>query len=429
MHPVKNTHQEMFVISLISVMIVYLLSSSVYAQPLAEGHDKFLGNIVGYSGAPDNFLDYWNQVTPENSGKWGSAEPSRDNPSWGSLDNMMQFALDNEIPFRYHCLVWGQQQPSWISSLSEAEQREEVEEYIQAVAYRYPETNFVDVVNEPLHAPPPYKDAIGGDGETGWDWVIWSFEKARNSFPETTELHLNDYGILGNSSATRNYLVIINLLRDRGLIDGIGVQGHFLESTSASTIQANLDRLAETGLPIYVTEYDVNLADDQDQLEVYQEQFPVLWEHPNVRGITLWGYIEGQIWRAEAWLVSTEGVERPALQWLRNYLSGDMDVKEFQSYPTGFRLEQNYPNPFNPVTRIPFELDQAGEIQIEIINAAGQSIQTLANGSFPEGVHTVTWNGRDSSGNHAPSGVYFYQLQSRNAKSVQKQTRKMVLLQ
>jgi hypothetical protein len=34
------------------------------------------------------------------------------------------------------------------------------------------------------YAPPSYKDAIAGDGATGWDWVIWSFEQARKGIPE-----------------------------------------------------------------------------------------------------------------------------------------------------------------------------------------------------------------------------------------------------
>ena len=51
-----------------------------------------------------------------------------------------------------------------------ASQREEVEEWIRLVGERYPDMDFVDVVNEPLNAPPPFMNALGGNGETGWDW-------------------------------------------------------------------------------------------------------------------------------------------------------------------------------------------------------------------------------------------------------------------
>ena len=63
-----------------------------------------------------------------------------------------------------------------------------------------------DVVNEPLHAQPSYKNALGGDGSTGWDWVIESFELANQYCGGT--LLINDYGIVNDSSAASNYLQI-----------------------------------------------------------------------------------------------------------------------------------------------------------------------------------------------------------------------------
>jgi hypothetical protein len=50
--------------------LLTILSLHLSAQ-LAEGKCKFLGNIIA-SSVPTNFNDYWNQVTPENAGKWGS---------------------------------------------------------------------------------------------------------------------------------------------------------------------------------------------------------------------------------------------------------------------------------------------------------------------------------------------------------------------
>lgn len=180
------------------------------------------------------------------------------------------------------------------------------------------------MVNEPLHAPASYKDAPGGDGSTGWDWVIRSFELARQYC--NGQLILNEYGIVNDGNLTGDYLEIINLRNDRGLIDAIGVQAHAfnLEAYEVSEIENNLSRLQATGLPIYPSEVDLR-GDDTLQLERYQEKFPTLWDHPGVKGITLWGYIQGQIWQSEAWLVSSGSsgaLERPAMQWLMEYGSG-----------------------------------------------------------------------------------------------------------
>lgn len=156
--------------------------------------DKFLGNIYSPSQV-ENFEYYWNCVTPENAGKWGSVEGTRDQMNWSSLDAAYALARDNGFCFNFHVLIWGAQQPAWISELSPEEQLEEIQEWFQAVAERYSFTespfDVVQVVNEPLHQPPDgqegranYIEALGGAGETGWDWVITAFELARQIFPE-----------------------------------------------------------------------------------------------------------------------------------------------------------------------------------------------------------------------------------------------------
>ncbi|MDP2885783.1 MAG: endo-1,4-beta-xylanase [Ignavibacteria bacterium] len=310
-----------------------LLPNHSFAQPLAKGKDKFLGCATN-SFLYRNLALYWNQVTPGNDGKWGRVESSRGQYNWTNLDLIYDFATQRNIPFKHHVLVWGSQQPSWIAGLDSANQRAAVESWIRAVGQRYTKTSFVDVVNEPFHPPlPSYKNALGGDGTTGWDWVITAFQLARQYCAPGVKLHLNEYNVLHSNTATTNYLTVINLLKDRGLIDGIGVQGHYFEfrsdmSSSSSyvydiaTIKANLNRLTATGLPVYITEFDIDEPNDANQLAQYKIYFPIFWTNPGVKGITLWGYIDGDIWtdHPNTYLIRYDGSERPALQWLRNYI-------------------------------------------------------------------------------------------------------------
>jgi endo-1,4-beta-xylanase len=278
---------------------------------------KFLGNIVG-SYAPSNFSAYWNQVTSENGGKWGSVESSRDRMDWTQADTAYNYAKSNGFQYKFHTLIWGSQQPGWITSLSSNAQKEEVLEWMDAVAAKYGDADFVDVVNEPLHAPPAYKNAIGGNGSSGWDWVIWSFREARKRF--SGKLLINEYGIISDPNAASNYLTIIKLLQAQNLIDGIGIQCHQfnVDNASNSTMKTVLDRLAATGLPIYVSELDIT-GDDRTQLERYKAKFPVLWEHASVKGITLWGWKQGECWKDGTYLLNSSGSERPALTWLKEY--------------------------------------------------------------------------------------------------------------
>ena len=285
----------------------------------ATTHAKFLGNIVDASNT--NFDKYWNQVTPENSGKWESVEPSRDGYNWNKLDQAYNFAKSRGYPFKHHTFVWGSQEPSWLGSLTDYQRAQEVEELIRDTCARYPNMDMIDVVNEPLHAPSNARWGLGGSGSTGWDWVVRSFELARQYCPNS-KLLLNDYGIINDRSKATEYRNIVNILKARGLIDGVGLQSHSfsLLNYSASTLKGNLDYLAQAGVPIYISEWDID-AYDQTQLQQYQEKFPVVWEHPSVVGVTIWGYVQGLTWMTNSGLMNSNGSERPALTWLKNYVS------------------------------------------------------------------------------------------------------------
>ena len=314
-----------------------------------SGDDRFLGGVNQF-GDP-MFTQFFNQVTPENAGKWGSAaglartEPMR----WENLDASYDFAQANDFPLNFHVLVWGNQQPTWMASLPPEEQLSEIDQWFAAVAARYPDIDWIQVVNEPLHDPPDcehpvnqgnacpasgdYLQALGGyDGDdgTGWDWVLNAFRLARQHFGPDAKLMINDYSITNSNAATTEYLEIIEILQSEDLIDVIGVQGHaFSTGGDMAVIGANLDRLAATGLPIHVTELDIDgLAEggvpgDEVQLADYRRIFPTFWEHPAVEGITLWGWREPNHWRnaQNAPIVLSTGELKPAAHWLLSYVN------------------------------------------------------------------------------------------------------------
>ena len=209
------------------------------------------------------------------------------------------------------------------------------------MAAKYPAMDYIDVVNEPLHNAPngmlpwgatvknvDYAKALGGAGATGWDWIIKSFRMARKYFPNS-KLIINEYSVINSSTETQKYIKIIKLLQAEGLIDGIGEQAHAFTTagTSAATLKANLDALATTGLPIYLTEMDIDGATDLIQLKEMQRVFPIFWKHPAVMGITLWGFRVG-LWRNDqkAYLINQNGTERPAMTWLKAYVNDTLTL-------------------------------------------------------------------------------------------------------
>ncbi len=330
------------------------------------GEDKWLGNVNLFT--QPTFTTYWNQVTPENAGKWGSAAGTTRTAAmrWTQLDQAHDFAKANGIPFNFHVLLWGNQQPTWMATLPPNEQLAEINTWFAAVAARYTDIEWLQVVNEPTWDPPDgsvpknagsnfassgnYVQALGGangtDG-TGYDWILNAFRLAKQHFPKT-KLMLNDVAITGMTAATDEYLKIINILKRENLIDVVGLQAHAFEfipnNPNVPSIpghpyepvedmavhKANLERLAATGVPIQITELDLDGFDvngvpgDEMQLAYYRRTVPTFWEHPLVEGITLWGWRQPSHWRnaQNAPVILSNGTLKPAAHWLFNYVRG-----------------------------------------------------------------------------------------------------------
>jgi hypothetical protein len=90
--------------------------------------------------------------------------------------------------------------------------------------------------------------------------------------------------------------------------------------------------------------------------------------------------------------------------------------------PMTTELAQNYPNPFNPETTIRFHLNESQKIRLLIFDLTGKLVRTLAEGKFPAGEQTISWDGRDQQGQWVASGVYFYELLTDNKVERKKMT-------
>lgn len=117
---------------------------------------------------------------------------------------------------------------------------------------------------------------------------------------------------------------------------------------------------------------------------------------------------------ADIYWVSTEAVFRDTAS---NVEYGAFSTDEFCLGP-------NYPNPFNPATTIRYVLDRSASVKLTVHNVKGQLVRTLLNSSQSAGAHLTAWDGRDSSGQSAGSGVYLYRLEM-NGQMMQ---RKMMLM-
>ncbi len=102
---------------------------------------------------------------------------------------------------------------------------------------------------------------------------------------------------------------------------------------------------------------------------------------------------------------------------------------EIVGLPNSFELLQNYPNPFNPTTKIQFRVGSLGfgrpvHATLNIYNILGQLVKTLVDEEKLPGNYNIIWDGKDDSGKEVGSGIYFYQLKTKDYTA----TKKMVLL-
>lgn len=305
---------------------IFISPGSLLSQP-AEGAGKFLGNITTYGRVRSDFGEYWNQITGENESKWEFVEGTRDRMRWDGTDRIAEYAREAGISWKFHCLIWGSQYPRWMDGLSQSEQLEEITEWMDEAAERYPDVQMIDVINEayPTHKPPPFKNALGGDGATGFDWMIKAFEMARERWPDAVLIY-NDFNTIEYGNEVNWQVKMANAMKEADApMDAIGVQAHAAAGLSTSSVKSNIDRLAETGYPIIVSEYDIAQSDDTRQKSIMEDQFTMFWNHPKVAGITYWGYIVGMTWRNGTGLLHDGGDERPALTWLVNFVEENPD--------------------------------------------------------------------------------------------------------
>lgn len=281
---------------------------------------KFVGNITTGNSVDTNGLvysDYWNQITPENAGKWGSVQATAASaPNYAALDAIYDYTQRKGIIFKEHTFMWGPQQPS--GAITPAD----VQNWMKGFCSRYPNTRLIDVVNEPPpHQEPSYANAIGGGTNGDWKWIANAFTWAREACPNAT-LILNDYNNAEIANQNQHFIDIVKAIQAQGApIDAVGAQSHGLNgANSAGNMITLLTKLHnDTGLPVYITEYDINQADDAAQLARFQEHFGFFLNTEWVRGVTVWGWIFGRTWVASSGLIRN-GEPRPAMVWLMQQL-------------------------------------------------------------------------------------------------------------
>ncbi|NLS12191.1 endo-1,4-beta-xylanase [Vibrio sp. SM6] len=251
-------------------------------------------------------IEEFSQLTPENEMKFSYVQPQRGQFDFSKADQLVEFALENNMTVKGHALVWHIQNPSWLEDgqWSKEELAEILETHIKTVVSHYKgQVKYWDVVNEAFNDNGGFRETLWYNA-LGEEYIEMAFRFAHEADPDAI-LFYNDYSTEGmNAKANGVYRHVKKLLEKGVPIHGVGTQLHLTSDGPISdvSIARNIERLSELGLKTHFTEIDVRLRDGDgesalfDQAKRYEMLMKLAVFYPQVDLYTTWGLTDKYSW-------------------------------------------------------------------------------------------------------------------------------------
>lgn len=385
---------------------VALSAQSANAQTTLRAAADQLGIDIGVA-VNDNLLqsdqtyrdvvaDQFNSVTAENVMKMDTVQSSKGNYNFGPGDRLVQFAQQNDMSVHGHTLVWHSQAPGWIQGESGETLRQSMQDHITTVMNHWEgDIATWDVVNEVV--------GDGGNGQLrdsfwlqglGEGYIQQAFEYARAADP-SADLYMNDYSIDGINAKSDRYYQIAQDLASQNLIDGMGFQAHLILGQVPGSMEQNLQRFADLGLKVRVTELDVRIQmpasqqELQQQAEDFRRVVDICTNIADCSGVTVWGLRDGDSWVPDVFdgygaplLYNDDYSTKPAYDAVLEALGGDSD-------------ETTPPDDTTPPDETTPPVDGDCTAEIEVVNDWGSGWQgnvSVTAGAAAVDGWTLTWN-------------------------------------
>jgi endo-1,4-beta-xylanase len=277
-------------------------------RDLAAAQGKVIGTAVTGSKLTGTYGDIagaqFSSLTPGNAMKWGSVEPTRGSFDWTEADQIVAFAQAHNQQVRGHTLVWHNQNPSWLTngSWTSAQLSSLLQDHISTEVGRYKgKITAWDVVNEPFNEDGTYRSDIWYD-HLGADYIANALTWAHAADPNA-KLYINDYNVEGVNAKSTALYNLVKDLKSRGVpIDGVGLQAHLILGQVPSTLQQNIQRFADLGVDVAITELDVRMALPSDSTKLaqqaadYKSVVAACVAVTRCVNITVWGFADSDSW-------------------------------------------------------------------------------------------------------------------------------------
>ncbi|TQL02404.1 endo-1,4-beta-xylanase [Cellulomonas sp. SLBN-39] len=350
-----------------------------------------------YTGILNREFD---SVTAENEMKWDATEPRQGQFSYTSGDRIVNHARANGMKVRGHALLWHSQEPSWAQSMSGTALRSAMMNHVTKVATYYKgKIHTWDVVNEAFADGTLGARRDSNLQRTGNDWIEAAFRAARAADPGA-KLCYNDYN---TDSINPKSTAVYNMVKDfkaRGVpIDCVGFQSHF-GTTIPGDYKANLQRFADLGVDVQITELDIEQG--SNQANAYKQVTEACLAVSRCTGITVWGIRDNDSWRTgkNPLLFDSSGNKKAAYTAVLNALNAGGTTT-----PT--------PTPTTPAPGTGAVDTSAWYV---LVNRGSGKALDVYNLATNDGAKIVQWsrnNGTQQQWQFVSSGDGYYRLKSR----------------
>jgi endo-1,4-beta-xylanase len=272
----------------------------------------------------------FNYVTPENEMKWGNIEQSRDNFNFTAADQIVNFASQNGMKVKGHTLVWHNQLPDWVQNLGSADEvRSAMVNHIKKVMAHFKgKVTVWDVVNEAWANP---NDWVNGEPmmrnsvfkqKLGESFVDEAFVAARAADPDV-KLYYNDFRseAVGQPKGDAIYEMLKGMVERKVPIDGVGLQMHLgapNDKPAIEAIIANMQRIADLGLEVVISEMDEHVCDGETpdaQGKRFHDIVAACVSQPACKAVTFWGIGDAGSWLNDWDELNCNGKRPAGLLW------------------------------------------------------------------------------------------------------------------
>ncbi|OHB69405.1 MAG: hypothetical protein A2W23_01450 [Planctomycetes bacterium RBG_16_43_13] len=286
--------------------------ASISLREAAEKANILVGAAVFPDGLKntyyaDTLVRQFNFLTPENHMKWGIVHPTPNKWNFAPADALVGFAIKHNIKIKGHALIWHRELPKYVDEKMSSEQfRQAVQEHIHKLVSHYKGKVYAwDVVNEAIDDKEGLRKTIFLE-KLGENYIDEVFRLAHRADPDAILIY-NDYGADGlGSKSDRVYALVKRMVKEDIPIHGVGLQMHISATSYPKPVDvaANIRRISELGLKIFISEMDVQIRELSGNLsrrlevqrQIYHDIIAESRKVDNFVAVTFWGFTDAHSW-------------------------------------------------------------------------------------------------------------------------------------